>query len=127
MEHFLDRKNTVAVVGVSASHDKWGWKVFKKLIDAGYTVYAVNNKHGLIDNYKCHQSIKSLPTKPDVVITIVPPRVTEIIVKECKRLGINKVWMQPGSESVKAIKFCEDNGIKVIHNACIIIVQKPYK
>ncbi len=34
-------------------------------------------------------------------------------------LGIKKVWMQPGSESEKAIKYCEDNKIDAIHNACV--------
>jgi len=59
---------------------------------------------------------------------VVPPKVTEKIVEECKDLGIKRVWMQPGSESEKAIKFCEEHGINVTYNACFLIdrlKQKP--
>ncbi|MCD4704955.1 CoA-binding protein [bacterium] len=36
-------------------------------------------------------------------------------------IGICKIWMQPGSESDLAIKFCEDNNIKYIHDVCVMI------
>jgi predicted CoA-binding protein len=31
-----------------------------------------------------------------------------------EELGITMVWMQPGSESEKAIQYCKDNGIDVV-------------
>jgi hypothetical protein len=62
-----------------------------------------------------------LPEKPDVVDVVVPPRVTEAVVKDCNRLGIKRVWMQPGSESEMAIKFCKDNNISVIFGKCIMV------
>ncbi|MFT4305006.1 MAG: CoA-binding protein [Candidatus Woesearchaeota archaeon] len=34
---------------------------------------------------------------------------------------MNKVWMQPGSESEKAINFCKENNIEVIYNSCIMV------
>ena len=55
---------------------------------------------------------------------MVPPQVTEEIVKICKELGITKVWMQPGSESDTAIKFCEDNDIEVVHGVCVMIERR---
>jgi len=45
---------------------------------------------------------------------VVPPKVTEEVVKDCEILDITRVWMQPGSESETAIKFCNDNNIAVI-------------
>jgi len=53
------------------------------------------------------------------VVTVVPPNVTEEIVKECARLGIKHVRMQPGSESDEAVKFCQNNGIEAV-TACIM-------
>jgi len=121
MEHFLDRKNTVAVVGVSASHDKWGWKVYNELRTAGFRTYPVNPKYENIDSEKCYPDLESLPEKPDLVITIVPPAVTLKVVEQCAKLGIGRVWMQPGSESENAVKFCRENGIDVIYNACFVV------
>lgn len=54
---------------------------------------------------------------------VVPPAVTEKIVEECKDLGINMVWMQPGAESDKAVKFCQDHDIGVIHGGpCAMVL-----
>jgi len=67
-------------------------------------------------------SVKSsLPKKPNVVITVVPPEITEKIVKECKDIKIDKIWMQPGSESEKAIRFCKNNNLKIVANACFVM------
>ncbi|PKP60210.1 MAG: hypothetical protein CVT88_03650 [Candidatus Altiarchaeales archaeon HGW-Altiarchaeales-1] len=67
------------------------------------------------------KKISEIPEKPDIVVTVVPPKVTENIVDECKTLGINEIWMQPGSESEEAIKKAENFGIKVTYNACIML------
>jgi predicted CoA-binding protein len=58
-----------------------------------------------------------------VVDFVVPPSVTETMLKECQQLGIKKIWMQPGrhssylfnnpvgSQSEAAIKFCQENSM----------------
>ncbi len=121
MEDFLDKKNKIAVIGVSNNHEKWGYKVYKTLKSSGFSVYAVNPKHTKIDSDRCHPDLRSIPEKLDEVITIVPPKITEKTVRLCKELGIKKVWMQPGSESEDAIRFCKENSIDVMYNACFVV------
>jgi len=121
MEDFLDRKNKIAVIGVSNNHEKWGYKVYRSLKNSGFKVYPVNPKHEKIDSDRCYPDLRAIPEKIDEVITVVPPEITENVVKRCKELGIGKVWMQPGSESEDAIRFCEENGINVIHDACFVV------
>ena len=118
---FLDKKNIIAVVGASANPEKWGFKIFNELKSRGFSVFPVNPKHSKIGNYACYADLSSLAKKPDVVITVVPPKVTEMIVRECKKLQIDRIWMQPGSESEEAIAFCEKNSIKIIANTCFIL------
>ena len=65
-----------------------------------------------------------MPVKPDVVDVVVPPEITEQLVKTCKRLGITKVWMQPGSESKVAISFCVENNMDVVHGVCIMVERR---
>ena len=67
-----------------------------------------------------------MPVKSDVVDVVVPPKVTEHTVETCKRLGITKVWMQPGLESEKAIRFCEKNSIDVVYGVCVIIERAKH-
>lgn len=121
IERFLDKKNVFAVVGASRDPQKYGYQVYRDLKTAGYKVYPVNPNANEILGDKCYASLEDLPANPDIIDVVVPPRVTERIVKTCKKLGITKVWMQPGSESESAIKFCEENKIEVVHGVCVMI------
>jgi len=118
--HFLDEK-IFAVVGVSNKLEKVGYQIFKYLKDAGKEVYPIHPAIKEIDEITCYNSLSDVPVKVDVVDIVVPPDVTEHIVEECKKLGIKKVWIQPGAESDKAIQFCIENNIEVVHNACIMM------
>lgn len=116
-----NNKKTIAVVGVSKDEKKFGFKVFKDMIKKGQKVYGINPKADVILGRKIYSNIQDLPEKPDLVITIVSPEVTEKIVDDCISIGIKEIWMQPGSESEKAIKKAQDNRISVIYNACIML------
>jgi hypothetical protein len=118
---FLNKRNIFAVVGASRDPKKYGYQVYKDLKNAGYEVYAVNPNAEEILGDKCYPNLENLPIKPEVVDVVVPPKVTEDVVKACKGLGITRVWMQPCSESEKAIKFCEENGIDVVYGVCVMI------
>lgn len=115
--------HSIAVVGVSADPSKYGHRVFKDLLVAGYPVYAVNPKGGTIENQTVYSALSTLPHIPDLVITVVPPAVTEEVVKECHRLNIKEIWMQPGSESNLAIEQASSLGIAVTSNACFMKQQ----
>lgn len=121
IEKILQKTSKVAVVGASVNKKKWGYKVYRALKPVFPRFYAVNPKYGRIEDDRCYPDLESLPEKPDIVLTVVPPKATEYVVKACKSLGVKKVWMQPGSESEKAIRFCKDNGIEAIHGLCLVV------
>lgn len=110
-----------AVVGASDNTSKYGYKIFKKLQSRGYKVYPINPRLKEIEGTKCYPSIVDIPERVGVVDFVVPPPVTEEILKECERLHITRVWLQPGSESKEAIDFCYQHNIKVLHNLCVIM------
>jgi len=124
IKEFLRKENIFAVVGVSRNPAKYGHQVYKDLKEAGYVVYAVNPNIDEVLGDRCYHSLSELPEKPDVVDTVVPPKVTEKIVEECKELKIERVWMQPGSESEHAINFCTRNDIKVVHDVCVMVKRR---
>jgi hypothetical protein len=121
IEEFLDKKNIIAVVGASKNPEKYGHRVYRDLRSGSYRVYPVNPNADEILGDRCYPNLGTLPEKPGVVDVVVPPKVTEEVVKTCKRLGITRIWMQPGSESEVAIKFCKDNNIAVIFGKCIMV------
>ena len=120
MQEFLSQSNW-AVVGVSSDPEKYGNKVYFKLKRAGYNVLAVNPKLDQIDGDPVYPSLSALPLVPDAISVVVPPKVTEQILDECAQLGIKRIWMQPGSESQKAIHKGHDLGLNLIHNQCVLI------
>jgi len=124
IKDFLRKQNVFAVIGVSRNPAKYGHQVYKDLKEAGYVVYPVNPNIDEVLGDRCYHSLSELPEKPDVLDIVVPPKVTEKIVEECKELEIERVWMQPGSESGHAICFCEENNIKVVHDICVMVKRR---
>ena len=115
------RKQKIAIVGISRNPEKYGYKIFRDMLQDGLQVMGVNPHEDEVLGAKIYKSLKDLPEVPDLVITVVPPSVTEKIVDECKDLGVKAVWMQPGSESDAAVEKAKKDGINVIYNACFMV------
>lgn len=125
MHSLVNENNKYAVIGVSKNPEKYGHKVFKDLLGAGWDVYPVNPKESEILGQKVYPKLSNIEKEVDVVIFVVPPQVTLEVLNEVKELGIKNVWLQPGSESNEAIEYCKSNEINCIHDACIMIERKP--
>lgn len=120
IKEFMDQKR-FAVVGATDNPDKYGNRIVKNLRDRGYEVYPVNPKLEKVEGLRCYPSIAEVPVKVDVADFVVPPSATEEILKQCKDLGLHRIWLQPGSESETAIAFCQDNDMKVVHSVCVML------
>ena len=112
----------IAVVGVSDDESKYGHRIFRDLLGAGYPVKGVNLKGGVVLGHAIYKRLSDLEKKPDLVLTVVPPASTLLLVEECEKLGIKNIWMQPGSASAAAIEKARAYGIKTI-SACFMAVK----
>lgn len=124
VEDFIAQKK-IAVVGVSRKKTKFGNAIYKELKQKGYDVFPINPHIAVFEGDACYPDLLSLPEKVDAVIINVPPAQTEKVVGEAKQAGINKVWLQQGSQSETAVKFCEENGIDCVSNECILMFAQP--
>ncbi|MBS3885896.1 MAG: CoA-binding protein [Dethiobacter sp.] len=113
-------KKVWAVVGVSADRSKFGYKVYKRLLEAGYTVYAINPKFGELEGRQVYPELSSLPEVPDVVNCVVPPAVTAAIVPLCAQQGIKYLWFQPGAECDEALELANNHSL-VAECACVLV------
>jgi predicted CoA-binding protein len=113
----------IAIIGVSRIETKYGYKIFKELIKHDFKVCGINPAGGQILGRKIYRNLRELERVPDMVITVVPPPVTEKIVEECRKIGIKEIWMQPGSESEEAIKKAGIFGILVTSKACFLVQE----
>ncbi len=117
----LKKNYNYAVVGASNNPEKYGFKIVQNLKSKNFSVIPINPRGGQILGFPVFPNIRAVTKKIDVVIFVVPFSLTEKILPEVKKMGINKVWMQPGAQSRTAIQYCLDNNIKCIHDACIMI------
>ena len=124
IKNLINKEFCYAVVGASANQEKYGYKIIQDLNDAGYDVIPINTHEHEIQSLEVFRDIKDIPFRIDVVIFVVPPKVTEEVLKEVKELNITKVWMQTGSENEVSIQFCEDNKIEYVHNTCIMVKKE---
>jgi predicted CoA-binding protein len=110
-----------AVVGANNNPEKFGYKIFKALLQAGYDVTPVNPGLEEVLGVKCYPSLEALPTKPDAVDVVVSPKIGETTMEDCARLGIKNFWLQPGADDEKVISKAEQLSLHVIHHACIMV------
>lgn len=122
----MTQARTFAVAGASTNTEKYGYKCYRALRQAGKTVYPVNPRAAAIDGDTCYPSVAALPETPEVVIVVIPPALTEKLIDELAAAGVKNVWMQPGAESHEAIRKAEAAGIRVTAGGPCILVQLRY-
>jgi len=120
IKEFMAQKR-FAVVGATDNPEKYGHQILINLRKRDYEIYPVNPRLTRIEGMKCYATLSDLPVKVDVVDFVVPPSATEAILKECVKQGLNRIWLQPGSESEAAISFCRENNLKVVHDVCVMM------
>ena len=110
-----------AVCGSFRNESKPAYRILKTLKEKDHEVFPVNPRLEEVMGISCYRSVKGIPGGVDVADIVTPPGITEKIVMECREAGIGRVWMQPGAESEKAINFCRQNNIKVLHGVCVMM------
>ncbi len=116
------KQDTLAVVGVSRDRKKFGNIVYRNLKAKGYRMLAVHPGHDTVEGDACYPNLAALPESVDGIVVVVPPHVTEQIVREADAAGIRRVWVQPGAESAAAIRYCEEHAISVIYDECVMVL-----
>ncbi len=114
----------IAVVGVSRTQNKAANLIYRKLRSEGHKVFAINPNATSVEGDSSYPNLKSLPEKPDGVVIVTRPEITNQVVQECAELLIGNVWMHRGpdskgtSVSASAVDFCHKHDITVIPGAC---------
>ncbi len=120
VDDFLSQ-TSLALVGVSRSGKKFGNTILKELLANGYRVTPVHPTAATIAGLRCAPSLAALPEPVGGVVTVVPPAETERVVEEAHAAGIRRVFMQQGSSSEKALRFCAEHGMEAISGECLLM------
>jgi len=126
IERFLTSP-AYGVVGASPRRHKYGNKVLCCYQQNGRRAIPVNPREQVIEGAACVASVLDLPDEVKSISVITPPMVTERVVQEAIRKGIEHVWMQPGAESDQAVAACQAAGINVIADGSCVLVVLGYR
>ncbi len=116
----LEKKNW-AVVGAHPNPERFGFKIFKKLSDQAYDVYAVNPMHDEVNGVKTVKTILDVEGTIDCISVVVSPKFSMTIVDQAVEKGIKYIWFQPGSFNNDIIKYAKEQGLNVVYNACVLL------
>lgn len=119
----MQEAKTFAVAGVTQDTTKYGYKIYKKLKEKGYTVYGLNPQYDELEGDRLYKGLEELPTKPDVVVFVVNPKIGMSYVEACHHIGVQTIWLQPGTTSEELIAQAKGYGIEVIE-ACVLVVAQ---
>jgi predicted CoA-binding protein len=119
-ENFI-QLHSWAVVGASKNQEKYGYKITVRLMEAGKEVFPVNPGPGQINGVAFFPDLGSLPKLPDIVDLVVPPAIALNVVDECARVGIKRIWFQPGTRSAAALNRCLELGIEAVDESCVLV------
>jgi uncharacterized protein len=112
-----------AVVGASLDRSKYGNKVLRCYLQAQRPVHCVHPREQVIEGVACVATIAQLPDGVRGLSIITPPPVTEDIVRQAADKGIQRLWMQPGAESRRALEIADELGLDVIAGGpCLLVV-----
>jgi uncharacterized protein len=126
IDRFLESK-AYGVIGASPRRHKYGNKVLRCYQQNGRRAIPVNPREQEIEGAACVASVLDLPDDVKSISVITPPAVTERIVQEAIRRGIENVWMQPGAESEASVEACRAAGINVIADGSCVLVVLGYR
>lgn len=123
LEEMMLEKKVWAVVGASENKEKFGWKIYKKLKDKGYTVYPINPNYEMLDGDKCYKNLSELPQTPDVIDMVVAPKHGMSTIKEASELGIKNIWLQPGTYNDELLALIESENLTAV-KACVLVALR---
>lgn len=104
ISQFLAKENSF-VIGYDNNNSDSITTIVATLQKNNYQVRAVNIQENL--------NLDVLPE--EIVCLTTPPEKNLDLVKGLAAVKVNKIWLEPGSESTAVINFCKENNINLIY------------
>jgi uncharacterized protein len=122
IRQILKESKTIAVVGLSAKHDRASFAVSHYMQSQGYRIIPVNPLFTSVLGEGAYPTLEAACAangKVDLVDVFRAPQYVPGIVEEVIRLKIPCLWLQEGVCHQQAAERAEAAGIKVVMDRCI--------
>jgi predicted CoA-binding protein len=121
-ETLLRESKTFAVLGVNQDPESYANLIVKKLREKNKTAYPVNPKYDTLFGEQVFEDLEKTPSVPEVVVFVVNPTIGIRYLQSIKDLGIQTIWLQPGTINIELLEKAQDLGLSVVE-ACVLVVS----
>ena len=111
---------SVAIIGASNDHAKYGNKAVRAYLRQGWTVYPVTIQPGPIEGLPAYREVTDIPGPVDRAALYVPPTVGVGLLAGVKAKGISELFVNPGAGSPELLAEADRLGLNAIE-ACAIV------
>jgi len=111
---------TIAIIGASCDHRKFGNKCVRAYLHSGYQVFPVNLREVQIEGLTVVRAIDDVPTELDRISVYLPPEKTRALIPSLAQRLETEVWFNPGSADRRVLDQARAAGIDV-HDGCSIV------
>jgi acyl-CoA synthetase (NDP forming) len=86
----LFEAESLAIIGVSASPLKWGFRILYNTLEGAYggRLYGVNPKGQEVLGVPCFPSVEALPEAVDLALVVTPPAYVQATLEACAARGV---------------------------------------
>jgi predicted CoA-binding protein len=120
LREIMLKENVWAVIGASQDRKKFSNKIYRRLKDRGYIVYAVNPNLETVESDPCYPNLESLPEIPRVINMVVSPANGQAVLRKAAELGIKMIWFQPGSWNQQIEQLGQQLGLTMLQD-CVLV------
>jgi predicted CoA-binding protein len=113
---------TVAVIGASRNHDKFGNKAVRAFAARGYTVIPIHPREHEVEGLRAYPSVLDVPGTIDLATLYVPPYIGVRILDEIVKKGIAEVWLNPGADGPAVVAHARELGLRAIQLCSILTI-----
>lgn len=129
--HFdlINKNYLYVVVGNIHDRQKYGYIILNDLLSQGYKAVGVdekyNNDHVGLEVYN---NLSELKIRPDVLVLVIKPAAGAELLKQADKLGIDKVWCQPGAFDETIKKTAAEYKINLVADgSCLMVLTRQIK
>lgn len=124
------RPKSLALIGASTSPEKWGFKILKNILDAGFKgpIYPINPKGGETLGLRFYPSVKAVEEAVELAIVVIPAKGVPEVIRDCGEKGVKAAVVITGGFSEAGAegellqrRLCEEaerHGVSIVGPNC---------
>jgi predicted CoA-binding protein len=114
---------TVAVLGASPKPDRFAYRAMEMLREYGHRVMPVNPAFPEILGAKCYASIADIPDKIDTATLYLGKARSDLLIDQILSAKPGRIIFNPGAENSDLAERAEEQGIEVIEDCTLVMLQ----